>query len=203
MNGMPRTEAQSEDRTEVGGLFRRVAWRFDRTVTLLSDGALWLSVLCLVALLATVLLQVAAALASTALPQLLRWTSASWEYAGYLMGAAFVLAMPATLRAGGHIRVTLLRDHLSEGGARIADIVCSFLITVTLALLAGGMLDRTTASLRSGSLSTASLTPLWIPEAAFTVALALFALQALARLLSLLAGIEAEYPRDLVGGPLE
>ncbi|WP_417718519.1 TRAP transporter small permease subunit [Salipiger sp.] len=190
----------------VGGGLRpaaRAAAAFDRGVTTLSELSLWAGVACLVLLLAIVLLQVFAGLSAAALPQLSRTMSASWEHAGFLMGAAFVLAMPATLRAGGHIRVTLLRDHLSEASARIADMVASLVVTGMLGFLALAMTTRALASFDRGSVSTASLTPLWLPEAAFAFAFALFALQALARLLSLLAGLEAEAPRDLVGEAME
>ena len=176
---------------------------FDRTVTGLSTLALWLGICCLVLLLGIVLLQVFAGLAAAALPQLSRAMSASWEHAGFLMGAGFALAMPATLRAGGHIRVTVLSDNISPHHARLADMLASLIVTGMLVLLADAMAERALASFTRGSVSTASLTPLWLPEAAFAVAFALFALQALARLLSLIAGLEAEDQRDLVGAPME
>lgn len=189
----------------VAGLspFRRVAWRFDRVVTALSEAALWLGIACLAVLLGVVLMQVIAGLAASAIPQLSRAMSASWEHAGFLMGAGFVLAMPATLRAGGHIRVTLLLDNLGPRGQRIADMGASLVVTGILAFLAYAMAARAQHSFERGSVSTASLTPLWLPEAAFAAAFALFALQALARLLALAAGTEAESPRDLVGAPME
>lgn len=183
--------------------FARFAKGFDLWVTRVTGAALWLGIACLTLLLIVVLLQVIAGLASSALPQLSRSMSASWEIAGFLMGAGFVLAMPATLRAGGHIRVTLLRDNLGDRAARVADMLSSAAILAVLTLLAAGMAERALSSLHGGSVSTASLTPLWIPEAAFAIAFALFALQALARLLSLLTGQEAESPRDLVGAPME
>ncbi|MFV0491342.1 MAG: TRAP transporter small permease subunit [Pseudorhodobacter sp.] len=185
------------------GSAARLALWFDHMVTRASGVALWLAVACLAALLAIVLVQVATGLLSTQLPQLSRMMSASWEHAGYLMGAAFVLAMPATLRAGGHIRVTLLRDHLSPRGAHLADMVASLLAVIMLSHLAQALLTRAIQSFQSGSVSTASLTPLWLPEAAFAIAMALFALQALARFFSLLTGQEAEFQRDLVDTPTE
>lgn len=183
--------------------FAAAVQALDRFVTILSSAALWLGVACLTVLLAIVLMQVVAGLASSVLPGLSRGMSASWEVAGFLMGAAFVLAMPATLRAGGHIHVTLVSDHLGPKAARIADILASAATTAMIAFLANAMLGRALHSLAGGSVSTASLTPLWMPEAAFALAFTLFALQGLVRVLALLAGAEVESQRDLVDAALE
>lgn len=185
------------------GPFARLARGIDRVATGLSEGALWLGILCLGLILVIVLLQVVAGLAAPVLPQLSRSMSASWEYAGFLMGAGFVLAMPATLRAGAHIRVTLVRDHVSARNARLADMAASLMTAAVLGFLAEAMVTRAMHSFQSGSASTASLTPLWLPEAAFACAFSLFALQALARVLMLVAGLEPEAERDLVGSSVE
>jgi TRAP-type C4-dicarboxylate transport system permease small subunit len=199
------TRPEDTSRANGAGLssFAAAVQAFDRFVTTLSSAALWLGVACLTVLLVIVLIQIVAGLASDMLPSLSRGMSASWEAAGFLMGAAFVLAMPATLRAGGHIRVTLVSDHLGPKAARIADILASAATTVMIAFLANGMLERALHSYASGSASTASLTPLWMPEGAFALAFILFALQGLARVLALLAGTEAESQRDLVDAALE
>lgn len=202
----PESRIQDQSRANSAGLTlfpKGLAKGFDLVVTKLSQVALWIGIACLTVLLAIVLLQVIAGISASVFPQLSRLMSASWEHAGLLMGAAFVLAMPATLRAGGHIRVTLLRDFLNEGAARVADIIASLVVTGMLTLLAYAMASRAYDSFQHGSVSTASLTPLWLPEAAFAFAFCLFALQALARLLSLLAGLEAEFQRDLVGSTAE
>lgn len=201
MNAPPGTPPR-DVMTGAGG-FARVAGAFDRGVSGLSRLALWAAVACLTALLIIVLMQVVISLLSARFPQLSQMMSASWEDAGYLMGAGFVLAMPATLRAGGHIRVTLLRDHLSARGANIADTLASLIAVLMLAHLSYAMLARALTSFQRGSVSTASETPLWLPEAAFAIAMILFALQALARVLSLIAGQEAETPRDLVSTNME
>jgi TRAP-type C4-dicarboxylate transport system permease small subunit len=47
------------------------------------------------------------------------------EICGYLLAAASFLALAGTLKAGAHIRVTMLLHALSESGRRIAEI-CAF-----------------------------------------------------------------------------
>ncbi len=175
-----------------------VASRLDRGATSLSAAAMVLAVACLAGVLALVLLQIAAGLLGGIVPALSRMLSASWEQAGFLMGAGFVLAMPATLRRAGHIRVSLLTDHLPKAGARVADIAASLILSGMAGFLGYAMTLRALKSLDAGSASTASLTPLWMPEAAFAIAFALFALQALARTFLGLAGQPVEAPRETV-----
>ena len=50
-------------------------------------------------------------------------------------------------------------------------------------------------------LSTSSLTPLWIPEAAFAVSACQFGLQLLARMIAIVVGLPAEEEKEYVGAP--
>lgn len=86
-------------------------------------------------------------------------------YAGYSVAATLFLALPATLRNGEHIRVTLLLNKLSGTPRKILDYWC---------LLAGAGIAIYFAwySVRLAWLShvthdispAADMTPLWIPQ---------------------------------------
>ncbi len=96
------------------------------------------------------------------------------EIGGFLLGASIFLALPYTLKVGGHIRVGLIVDKLPAGGRRAVDLVAGF----GAALLAGFFtyaLARLT--LKSWTFNDVSYgfiaVPLWIPQAVMTLGLAL------------------------------
>ena len=129
--------------------------------------------------------------------------SVSWEYAGYLMGVAFTLGMAQTLRLGGHIRVSLLFDALRPSQKRVADLIASAAAFAITAVLANSLVAMTGRAFETNSLSTASLTPLWIPTGAFAFGACVFAFQLLVRMVALLAGLPPEEHRTYVGAPSE
>jgi TRAP-type C4-dicarboxylate transport system permease small subunit len=169
----------------------------------LSAFASVVAVLCLCALLALVLAQTAAASLSRFFPDVSASLSVSWEYGGYLMGTAFFMGMARTLRAGGHIRVSLLFDALPGPWRRWADFFASAIAASVTSVLSIALVQMAARSFASNSLSTASYTPLWIPEGAFAFAACLLTLQLVARMIALLVGLPAEQERDFVGSPVE
>ena len=89
--------------------------------------ALWLSALCLVAIAGMVALQLAGrivdgALKLVGLPPYGFVILSLAEIAGYLLAAASFLALAATLRAGAHIRVTMLLAAFSENVRRLIEL---------------------------------------------------------------------------------
>ena len=95
------------------------------------------------------------------------------EFAGYLLAAASFLALPDTLIAGGHIRVSLLFEHLGPAGRRmlepavaiVAAALCAY-ATVSVALLA-------LKSLRFGDVSYGLIAiPLALPQTVMAFGLA-------------------------------
>src|SRR5262245_36166520 len=93
----------------------------------LYRAALWLAAICLVAIALLVGLQLLGRLVDGALklvgarPYGLVVLSLA-EIAGYLLAAASFLALAATLKAGAHIRVTMLLSALSETRRRWLEI---------------------------------------------------------------------------------
>lgn len=113
----------------------------------------------------------------------------SWDFAGYLMGAAFTLAAPAALHRGAHVRVTALRGIFPPFCQRYLDLavcVVGFLILAVLTFALGSMawfsFERGTTS------ATVSLTPLWIPQAVMAMGTLLTLFQIVAQALRVLSG---------------
>lgn len=98
------------------------------------------------------------------------------EIGGFLFVAATMLALPATLRAGGHVRVTLA---LRLGGARLQRALCVFVTVAALGLALFATVSIGTRALDSLAMGTVSFgmvrVPLWIPQGVMTLGLGLFA----------------------------
>lgn len=89
--------------------------------------ALWLSALCLAAIAGMVGLQLAGRIVDetlklVGLPPYGFVILSLAEIAGYLLAAASFLALAATLRAGAHIRVTMLLAAFSESTRRFIEL---------------------------------------------------------------------------------
>jgi len=98
-----------------------------RALDHLYQSALWAAALCLVAIALLVGLQLAArildgALALAHLPRTDFQILSLNEICGYLLAAASFLALAGTLKAGAHIRVTMVLGALSEGARRYVEI---------------------------------------------------------------------------------
>ncbi|WP_185982473.1 TRAP transporter small permease [Aureimonas mangrovi] len=111
------------------------------------------------------------------------------EIGGFLFVASAFLAIPAALRAAGHVRVTLLVGFLGP----VADkVLTAFVILVALGLAvfaAWAVGAQTLASYDRGSLSY-GLVPisLWIPQFVMTAGIVILAVALLDELVTLLRG---------------
>lgn len=122
----------------------------------------------------------------------------SWEYAAFLMCAAFFLGMGWTLRQSGHVRVTLFAHNLPEGAARLLDMAAtavgtaiSGFLTYALGVLAWG------AFLGGSRTFTPTATPLAVPQGVATLGMAILTLVLLARMVRIANGLEPdEKPAD-------
>lgn len=170
--------------------------RFGTKLALLGE---ILAVISLCALILIVVVQTVMSMLSSYFPAATSAMSVSWEYAGYLMGTAFMFGLSQTLRLGGHIRVNLVFNALKPAHQRIMDLVATICSVTVMVILAQALTVMTIRSITNNSLSTASLTPLWIPQGAFALASWLFAVQLAIRAVSLLAGLPPEQPREYVG----
>ncbi len=98
-----------------------------RVLDHLYQAALWAAALCLVAIALLVGIQLAArildgALALAHLPRTEFQILSLNEICGYLLAGASFLALAGTLKAGAHIRVTMLLSALSENARRYVEI---------------------------------------------------------------------------------
>jgi TRAP-type C4-dicarboxylate transport system permease small subunit len=119
------------------------------------------------------------------------------------MGIAFMSGAAMTLRAGSHIRVTILIAQLPAFGKRLLEIVSSFVGLCLTAFLAWSLALFTWGSFTRGQTSISSDTPVWIPEAAITLGATILALQMLARTLQALWGLPVEDPSLKVASTAE
>lgn len=116
------------------------------------------------------------------------------EIGGFLFVAASFLALAATLRAGGHVRVTLaLRAFGPRGGDAMNAIVVLAAIGLT-AFALWSVWAMTWTSFLRGSVSVGLIAvPLWIPQAVMTAGIAIFAIALIDELIAILRGGDAAF----------
>lgn len=119
----------------------------------------------------------------------------AWEYSSYLMGAGFLFGAAVTLRAGGHIRVSLLLANVGRGMRRVLEILSAAAGTALTGFLAWSLLQFTIRAYERGQTSPSSDTLLWIPQSLVVAGAALLALQMAARLVQAIMDLPLEDPR--------
>ena len=87
----------------------------------------WLGAGCLVTLTALMLAEVLVRALSNVFPWVPADIPVAWEYSSYLMAATFTFGAAMTLRAGGHIRVTLVLARVSPATRRWMETVLAAL----------------------------------------------------------------------------
>ncbi len=96
------------------------------------------------------------------------------DFAGYLLAGATFLALAHTLRAGGHVRVTLVTGRLPRRMAVAADAAVLLLGLALAGLLTWYMGALTAESLHYGDMSVGIVPiPLALPQSVATAGLAL------------------------------
>lgn len=148
----------------------------------------------LAALTLLILAEIATRLLSSYITALPAGVPMAWEFSAYFMGIAFMSGAAMTLRAGSHIRVSLLIGQLPAAGKRFLDVVASVIGFALTAFLAWSLALFTYGSYSRGQTSISSDTPVWIPEAAITLGALLLSLQMFARILQSLWGLPVEDP---------
>ena len=163
----------------------------------------WMGAACLATLTCLMLGEVLVRALSDIFPWVPADIPIAWEYSSYLMAAAFTFGAAMTLRAGGHIRVSLLLANATPSLRRLLDIASAAVALVFMAFLAYAMVKFTYASYAKGQTSISSDTPLWIPQAVVTFGMVLLALQFLARIIQALLGLPLEDARMKAGALVE
>lgn len=152
----------------------------------------WMGAACLVALTCLMLAEVLVRALSDVFPWIPSDIPIAWEYSSYLMAAAFTFGAAMTLRAGGHIRVTLVLARVTPATRRWLETVLAALGVLFTGFLANAMINFTWRSFTSDQISLSSATPLWIPQALVTFGVCLLVLQFVARFFQALFGLPLE-----------
>lgn len=118
------------------------------------------------------------------------------DFGGFLFVAAATLALPATLRAGGHVRVSLL---LNLGGPILRRIQGAAVLIAALALAGFATWHSGAQVLDSWRFNSVSFgmvrVPLWIPQAVMTTGFGLLMVAVLDELVAVLRGQNPAYQR--------
>ncbi len=118
------------------------------------------------------------------------------EIGGFLFVGTAFLALPGTLRAAGHVRVTLLLRSFSPVADRIATALVLLAGLGMAAFATWAVTLQTLASYQRGSVSYGIVPiPLWLPQAVMTAGILLFTIALLDELVAVLRGGEAEFRR--------
>ena len=111
------------------------------------------------------------------------------EIGGFLFVGAAFLALPATLRAAGHVRVTILAEVLPEVASRALTVL---VLAAALGLAGFAAWHSWLQALDSWQFNSVSFgmvrIPLWLPQGAMTLGLAIVALALLDELVTALSG---------------
>jgi TRAP-type C4-dicarboxylate transport system permease small subunit len=162
----------------------------------------WIGAGCLICLTLLMLAEITVRALSNLFPWVPADIPVAWEYSSYLMAACFTFGAAMTLRAGGHIRVTLMLGRLQPPARRILEIAASLVATVFVGFLATAMARFAWTAFNAGQTSISSGTLLWIPEAVIAFGMVLLALQFLARSIQALLGLPLEDHR-IKAAPVE
>lgn len=113
----------------------------------------------------------------------------SWDLAGYLMGACFLLACAAAMKNGAHVRVTALTEALSPRLARLCEIASTVVALAICVALSWALIEMTYLSwMRGSTAATAWRVPLVWPQSVLAIGAVLMTLQCVAQILRVLRG---------------
>jgi TRAP-type C4-dicarboxylate transport system permease small subunit len=152
----------------------------------------WLGAGCLVTLTALMLAEVLVRALSNVFPWVPADIPVAWEYSSYLMAATFTFGAAMTLRAGGHIRVTLVLARVSPATRRKMETVLALMGVCFCGYLAWAMAYFTWRSFDSGQTSVSSGTLMWIPQAFVSFGIVLLMVQFVARFFQAALGLPLE-----------
>jgi TRAP-type C4-dicarboxylate transport system permease small subunit len=106
------------------------------------------------------------------------------EYAGYLLVFVLFLGSGWTLSQDGHIRVTLLSEHVAPSTAHRLDVACTIVALTVSFILTVSIIDYAIGTWARGTVSYfSSETPLVYPQALFAIGPVVLTLALIARLI--------------------
>ncbi|MCZ6637925.1 MAG: TRAP transporter small permease [Alphaproteobacteria bacterium] len=118
------------------------------------------------------------------------------EFTGYFLVAASFLALAPALRAGSHIRVSLLIRSLSSGPRRMVELWCSGFGALFSGYFTWFAIDMVMDSYRFNDVSPGIIAvPIWIPQSAMAVGLVILVIALADEFVILILGGEPEYEK--------
>lgn len=92
--------------------------------------------------------------------------SFTWEFSQYSMAAIFALASGPAIRAGVHVRISLLSGILPMGARKWLDVLANIVALAIVALIVSALWTKVSTSFERNILATSvTKSPLWIPQA--------------------------------------
>jgi TRAP-type C4-dicarboxylate transport system permease small subunit len=135
-------------------------------------------------------------IAEVATTSLAGW-SQPWavEYSAYLCAIALFGGSGYALRRGAHIRVGVVVALVPARARRALDLACTLAALVVAGILCGALGELAARSRSLNSVSYFAMqTPLWIPQGALAVSVALLVLALAARAARLAVGAAPDHP---------
>ncbi|SIT10882.1 TRAP-type C4-dicarboxylate transport system, small permease component [Roseivivax lentus] len=119
--------------------------------------------------------------------------SFTWEFSQYAMAALFALASGPAIRAGVHVRITLVTERLPRRLRTGLDVAANVAALGIVALIVSAMATKVGTSYDRDILATSvTQTPLWIPQALVLWGMAQLWLDLAARAARRLTGRQTE-----------
>src|SRR5438132_3919772 len=116
------------------------------------------------------------------------------DFAGFSLAASSFLGLAYTLRANEHIRMTLLLHHTRARARRALELACLAVASFLVGLFAWFTCDMTLTSYQLNDVSQGLVpVPLWIPQSAVALGLAVLALAFIDDLVATLRGRPTSY----------
>ena len=120
--------------------------------------------------------------------------SFTWEFSQYAMASVFALASGPAIRAGVHVRITVLLEILSPALRKGLDGLANFIAIAIVSVIVSVMFSKVSVSFERNILATSvSKTPLWIPQMVVLWGMAQLWLDLLARICRQQSGQEHEW----------
>lgn len=124
------------------------------------------------------------------------------DFARLCLAASSFLALAHTLRRGGHIRVNLLLERLSPGGARVLELLCLAFGTVLMAYFSYYCFDMVYDGIVFPDYTVGLIPiPKWIPQIGMTIGVVLLFIAFLDDLICVIGGTPPSYQRNASDNP--
>lgn len=118
------------------------------------------------------------------------------EFGGFCLAATSFLALAPTFRAGGHVRVSLLLQHLAPRIRWLAELWCLAAATLLAGYFTYYLAEMVWESFLFADVGQGIVpTPLWIPQTGMALGMAALALALIESLIEVARGASPAYAR--------